>query len=645
MAVIVTRAGKGSPLTNNEVDANFINLNTELGLKASAGANSDITSLAGITGGISTADFVQFDSAITPTTGVGKLQWDPTEGGLQVGMLGGNVNLQIGQETVIYVYNNTGASLSDGQVVYCTGSQGQRLTVALAQANSDSTSAAIIGVVTEPIANNTSGFITVQGTVHGLNTSGFTDGAVIYLSPTTAGAWTTTKPVAPQHMVMVGYVIKGGSAGAGSIYVHSQNGYELEELHNVLITSPTNLQFLQYDSATSLWKNQTYDPFPSQTGNAGKFLTTNGTTTSWSVAGASITDDTTTNTNYYPVWANATTGSMTTAYVSSTKMTFNPSTGLLSATGFSGSWSGSTIPTAKGGTNLTSFTANGVVYASSTSALATSSALTFDGTNLGLGTATPTTPDGTNADNPLNGIVQTIYGSSPAINLTASSGSGWSLVNFGRTGGTTNPYRAVLGYDQTNDVLVASARNALVFKTGVDVDSATEYMRITGVGGLAFNGSTNYGSSGQFLKSNGNAPPTWATVSASPAGSTTQVQYNSGGAFAGSANMVFDGTNLTVAGNVTGNSDETLKTNWRDLPADFVDRLAEVKHGTYDRLDVVLTQDGVSAQSLQAVLANSVLRGEDGKLSVSYGNAALVSAIQLAKRLVSLEATVAKLVD
>jgi hypothetical protein len=135
------------------------------------------------------------------------------------------------------------------------------------------------------------------------------------------------------------------------------------------------------------------------------------------------------------------------------------------------------------------------------------------------------------------------------------------------------------------------------------------------------------------------------SVSASPGGSDTQVQYNSGGAFAGSANLTFNGTNLTCGGTVTANSDESLKTNWRDLPTDFIEQLAQVKHGTYDRLDIDMTQDGVSAQSLQALLANSVLRGEDGKLSVAYGNAALVSAIQLAKRLVALEATVAKLVD
>jgi len=222
---------------------------------AQAGNNNDITSLSGITGGISSPTFLQLQTAITPSPAVGKLQWDTTWGGPQIGMEGGNVNLQIGQETLIKVYNNTGSSLTDGQVVYVTGSQGQRLTVALAKADSDATSAAIIGMVTEPIANNSSGFVTTQGMVNAINTSGAADGDVVYLSPTTAGGWTTTKPVAPQHMVMVGYVVKGGSAGAGSIYVNTQNGYELEELHNVLITSPTSGNTLIYDASVGVWKN------------------------------------------------------------------------------------------------------------------------------------------------------------------------------------------------------------------------------------------------------------------------------------------------------------------------------------------------------------------------------------------------------
>jgi hypothetical protein len=134
-----------------------------------------------------------------------------------------------------------------------------------------------------------------------------------------------------------------------------------------------------------------------------------------------------------------------------------------------------------------------------------------------------------------------------------------------------------------------------------------------------------------------------ANGTAAVIGTTTQVAYNNAGTMAGSANLTFNGTNLTCGGTVTANSDERLKTNWRDLPENFVDRLAGVKHGIYDRTDIELTQVGVSAQSLQELLEQAVLVGEDGTLSVAYGNAALVACIQLAQRVVALEQTVAKL--
>jgi hypothetical protein len=99
---------------------------------------------------------------------------------------------------------------------------------------------------------------------------------------------------------------------------------------------------------------------------------------------------------------------------------------------------------------------------------------------------------------------------------------------------------------------------------------------------------------------------------------------------------------LTSTSHVSS-SDERLKTNWRDLPADYVEQLAKVKSGTYDRVDEELTQDGVSAQSLQALLPNSIETNENGMLAVNYGNAALVSAVELAKRVVEQEERIAKL--
>jgi len=123
----------------------------------------------------------------------------------------------------------------------------------------------------------------------------------------------------------------------------------------------------------------------------------------------------------------------------------------------------------------------------------------------------------------------------------------------------------------------------------------------------------------------------------SPGGSTTQVQYNSSGSFAGSANLTFDGTNLTCAGNVTAYSDEALKMNWRGFPEDFIEQLAQIQSGIFDRIDSGMTQVGVGAGSLKKVMPNAVQDNENGLMSVAYGNAALAAVIELAKRVVSLE--------
>jgi hypothetical protein len=95
--------------------------------------------------------------------------------------------------------------------------------------------------------------------------------------------------------------------------------------------------------------------------------------------------------------------------------------------------------------------------------------------------------------------------------------------------------------------------------------------------------------------------------------------------------------NGTFAGNVTAYSDERKKKNWRDLPTDFIEQLAKVKNGIYDRTDEDITQIGVSAQKLRLIMEHAVIEDKDGNLSVAYGNAALVSAIKLAERVVDLE--------
>jgi hypothetical protein len=208
---------------------------------------------------------VEFDQTPTGTAGVAVMRWNDTDGTIDLGLKGGNVTLQLGQEQLVRVVNKTATNInlleSNYQAVRVTGAQGQRLKVDLAQATTDALSAETIGLVTETINNNQEGFITTSGLVRGINTTGslqsetWADGDVVYLSPTTAGRITNVKPSAPNHLVIIGYVVSA-HATQGSIFVKVDNGYELDELHNVAISTPLNNQSLVYETATTLWKNK-----------------------------------------------------------------------------------------------------------------------------------------------------------------------------------------------------------------------------------------------------------------------------------------------------------------------------------------------------------------------------------------------------
>ena len=105
----------------------------------------------------------------------------------------------------------------------------------------------------------------------------------------------------------------------------------------------------------------------------------------------------------------------------------------------------------------------------------------------------------------------------------------------------------------------------------------------------------------------------------------------------------YNGASFIAAGNVTAYSDERVKTNWRDLPANFLQSLSQVKMGIYDRTDQVLTQVGVSAQALQKFLPQAIVTHGEGELSVAYGNAALVACVMLARELETMNARFAAL--
>jgi hypothetical protein len=439
---------------------------------AIAGANDNITSMTGLTGGISSPDFIQFDTGATVTNAAGRMYWDATQQTMTVG-LNANIAADIGQTLYAYVTNDEAVTITKGQPVYMFAAAGDRVSVKLAYNTGDATSAKTLGICAENIAAGQAGMVLCQGVQDGLDLSAYSPGDTLYLGAT-AGTLTATKPYAPNHLVYIG-VVERANMGNGRLYVRVQNGYELDELHNVSAQNPTNGQTLIYNQTTSLWEKAnltagtgisvsngagsitvtnsapdqtvvltagtgistsgtypnftitnsapdqtvsltgagttsisgTYPSFtvtsndqytgtvtsvggtgtvngislsgtvtssgnltlggtlsgvdlttqvtgtlpianggtgqttantafnalaPSQTSQSGKYLTTDGTNTSWATAGVTASNDTSTSTNLYPLFANATSGSLTTIYTGNAKLLYKPSTGELSAT-------------------------------------------------------------------------------------------------------------------------------------------------------------------------------------------------------------------------------------------------------------------------------------------------------------------------
>ena len=239
-----------------------------------------------------------------------------------------------------------------------------------------------------------------------------------------------------------------------------------------------------------------------------------------------------------------------------------------------GTWNGGTIPTAYGGTGLTTFTAaNGALYSTSASALAA-------------------------------GTLPVAAGGTAATSQTA-----YAVLCGGTT--STGAYQSIAGVGSSGQVLTSNGAGALpTFQAaaGATITGTTTSATYYVIGTTSTSGSL-----------------TTASIS-----NTNVVSYNAS-------------TGALSAVSHVSSSDESLKTNWRDVAPNFIEQLAGVKSGVFDRIEGGNTEVGVGAQSLQKALAEAVVSGEDGLLSVNYGGAALVAAIKLAERIVALEARLAAL--
>lgn len=183
---------------------------------------------------------IDFDTTPANAGAVARLQWNDTDGTLDLGLKGGNVTLQIGQEMVARVVNKTGGDLTEAAyaVVRIDDAQGQRLAVDYAQANTVANARGTLGVVTETILVNQEGFVTIAGQVREIDTTGtlqgetWADGDELWLSATVAGGLTNVRPTAPNFKVPVAYV-EYAHQNHGKLYVRPGEALGFDDLHNL----------------------------------------------------------------------------------------------------------------------------------------------------------------------------------------------------------------------------------------------------------------------------------------------------------------------------------------------------------------------------------------------------------------------------
>jgi hypothetical protein len=180
----------------------------------------------------------------------GRLQWNATDGTLEYGLPGGNVTLQVGQEQLLKVTNKTGSTIEDGKAVYIDGAIGNRPTIALARADTPST-AVLVGMATENIDHNGSGYINVGGLVRGVDTSNISTGGIGFLSETEAGELRPTPPASPNFTSVAGYCLFS-SAEDGIFFVRALSAPRLQSLSDVDHSAPSaDGQFYQWNAGTS----------------------------------------------------------------------------------------------------------------------------------------------------------------------------------------------------------------------------------------------------------------------------------------------------------------------------------------------------------------------------------------------------------
>jgi hypothetical protein len=219
-------------------------------------AENDGEIFSGDVGGLD-ADHIQFATSPNAIVDVARFVWDEEFGTLDLGLKGGNTVLQLGQEIVAYVHSDDETTINKGDVVSITGSEGNNVCVVKSIATGEISATHVLGIATEEIEPGQKGFVTIKGSVQNLDTyiDGDSEGAEIWLSKDVAGAWTTTRPSAPNQSVRIGYIQKEDEDGTIFVNVQVSAG-TLALLYDVQLSETvSDYDVLRYDEENGYWVN------------------------------------------------------------------------------------------------------------------------------------------------------------------------------------------------------------------------------------------------------------------------------------------------------------------------------------------------------------------------------------------------------
>jgi hypothetical protein len=258
----ISVTGQDSVVADSSTDTLSLIAGTNVSITTNATSDSITINSAGAytsVDSITYPDYITFD--ITPETepsDTGSLWWNTDFETLNL-QLDAGVSLQIGQEHLIRVKNNSGSvAIPKGAVVMFAGATGDTVTASPAVSTSSSEPELLIGVTAEVIPADGFGFVTQFGFINGTDTEtpGWSLGDLLYVDPANPGVLTDVKPSAPNWTFPVAAVTRV-HASTGRILVRAIPGKHLHDVVDVAIDSPADNEVLAYNSGSGVWINQT----------------------------------------------------------------------------------------------------------------------------------------------------------------------------------------------------------------------------------------------------------------------------------------------------------------------------------------------------------------------------------------------------